>query len=82
MKSAWNRKGLIYSVKVRWYDANMNYYHECTRKLTFVAYHLIKLYHGPNKLKEMAEESPEYRLRVRGIDYSNPFIMRLRNEKE
>lgn len=75
MKSAWNRKGLIYSVKVRWYDANMNYYHECIRKLNFVAYHLIKLYHGPSKIKGMAEKSPESRLRISGIDYSAPYIV-------
>lgn len=51
----WNRKGLFYIAKVQfaWYEDLV-----ITRKLDFVAYHLIKYFHGELKLIEMAYVKP------------------------
>ena len=47
----WNREGLIYTTRfiIRVDDRKK----KVTRKLDFIAYHLIKLFHGQEKLEKL-----------------------------
>lgn len=64
----WQRSGLMYRSEILW--SHCGYVIRTTRKLDFVAYHLIKWYHGIKKLHQMACEVPK-RIPKGIIDESN-----------
>lgn len=60
----WVRKGLSYTATHNWYKPGANnkmvFMGSSVYKLDFLAYHLIKWYHGEQKLIEMASKIPDW----------------------
>jgi len=56
MNNLWKRKGLSYVAKVSVYLLSGEKY-VIERKLGFISYHLIRWYHGDQKLKKLAMDT-------------------------
>lgn len=56
-EATWKRNWLVYTAEYE-YQVNETHTGKVTRKLDFLAYHLIRYFHGDKKLHEMANEKP------------------------
>lgn len=53
-RNLWTRKGIFYYARVNVYNRAHQYEGTIVKRLGFISYHLIRWYHGEEKLRSMA----------------------------